>query len=85
LLEGPCQWPHLYLSFLFTSLSLVLLSRHWLNAVLGVIVMGLLYNDMCREENSNLERFGDDYQRCMERVPRMHLVAGTIRLMQNRN
>jgi hypothetical protein len=59
--------------------------QHWLNAVLGLIVMGLLYNDMCRQENSNLERFGDDYQRCMECVPRMNLVAGTIRLMENRN
>jgi protein-S-isoprenylcysteine O-methyltransferase Ste14 len=75
----------MYLSFLFMSLSLVLVSQHWLNAVLGVIVMVLLYNDMCREENSSLERFGDDYQRYMERVPRMNLVAGTIRLMQNRN
>jgi protein-S-isoprenylcysteine O-methyltransferase Ste14 len=75
----------MYLSFLLMSLSLVLLSQHWLNAVLGVIVMGLLYNDMCREEKSNLERFGDDYQRYMERVPRMNLVGGTIRLIQSRN
>jgi protein-S-isoprenylcysteine O-methyltransferase Ste14 len=75
----------MYLSFLLMSLSLVLLSQHWLNAVLGGIVMGLLYSDMCREEKNNLERFGDDYQRYMEQVPRMNLVAGTIRLIQSRN
>jgi len=75
----------MYLSFLLMSLSLVLLSQHWLSALLGVVVMGLLYNDMCREERSNLERFGDDYQRYMERVPRMNLVAGAIRPIQNRN
>lgn len=75
----------MYLSFLLMSLSLVLLSQHWLNAVLGVIVMGLLYNDTCREERSNLERLGADYQRYMESVPRMNLVAGAIRLMQNRD
>jgi protein-S-isoprenylcysteine O-methyltransferase Ste14 len=74
----------MYLSFLLMSLSLVLLSQHWLNAVLGVIVMGLLYNDMCREEDSNLERFGDDYRRYMQRVPRMNLVAGTIRLLRDK-
>jgi protein-S-isoprenylcysteine O-methyltransferase Ste14 len=74
----------MYLSFLFMSLSLVLLSQHWLNAVLGATVMGLVYNDMCREEKSNLERFGDHYQRYMERVPRMNLVAGTIRLLKER-
>jgi len=75
----------MYLSFLLMSLSLVLLSQHWLNALLGVVVMGLLYNDMCREERSNLLRFGDDYQRYMERVPRMNLVASAIRPIQNRN
>jgi protein-S-isoprenylcysteine O-methyltransferase Ste14 len=75
----------MYLSFLLMSLSLVLLSQHWLNAVLGAAVMGLLYNDMRREEKSNLERFGKDYQRYMEHVPRMNFVAGAIRLMQSRN
>ena len=74
----------MYLSFLLISLSLVLLSQHWLNVVLGAIVMGLLYNDMRREEKNNLERFGDDYQRYMDRVPRMNLVAGIIRLIQSR-
>ena len=74
----------MYLSFLLISLSLVLLSQHWLNAVLGAIVMVLLYNDMCREEKSNLERFGDDYQRYMEQVPRMNFVAGVLRLLLKR-
>jgi protein-S-isoprenylcysteine O-methyltransferase Ste14 len=75
----------MYLSFLLMSLSLVLLSQHWLNAVLGAIVMGLLYNDMRREEENNLARFGDTYQRYMEQVPRMNLVAGTVRLIQSRS
>jgi protein-S-isoprenylcysteine O-methyltransferase Ste14 len=74
----------MYLSFLLLSLSLVLLSQHWLNAVLGVIVMGLLYNDMCREEKNNLENFGDDYQRYMQAVPRFNLVAGAMRLLLKR-
>lgn len=74
----------MYLSFLLLSLSLVLLSQHWLNAGLGALVMGLLYHDMCREEKSNLGRFGDDYQRYMDQVPRMNLVTGTIRLIGRR-
>ena len=43
--------------------------------------MGLLYNDMCREEKNNLERFGEDYQRYMKAVPRANPVAGAIRLL----
>ena len=74
----------MYLSFLLMSLCLVLLSQHWPNAVLGAIVMGLLYNDMCREEKSNLEKLGDDYQAYMDKVPRMNLVAGAIRLIRRR-
>jgi len=75
----------MYLSFLLVSLSLVFLSQHWSNAVLGVLVIGLLYNDMCREEASNLERFGDDYQRYLQAVPRANLLAGAIRLFLKRS
>jgi protein-S-isoprenylcysteine O-methyltransferase Ste14 len=63
---------------------MVLLSQHWLNSVLGAIVIALLYNDMRREEKSNLERFGDDYRRYMAQVPRMNFLAGTIRLLLQR-
>ena len=74
----------MYLSFLLMSLSLVLLSQHWLNVVLGIVVMGLLYNDMIREEKSNLDWFGEEYRRYMHRVPRMNLVAGAIQRLRNR-
>jgi protein-S-isoprenylcysteine O-methyltransferase Ste14 len=74
----------MYLSFLLVSLALVFLSQHWLNAVLGAILMALLYNDMRREEKSNLEKFGDDYRCYMQQVPRMNFVVGVIRLIQRR-
>lgn len=69
----------MYLSFLLTSLSLVFLAPHWLNAMSGAVVMGLLYNDMCREERGNLQRFGAAYQQYMEQVPRMNILAGIVR------
>jgi protein-S-isoprenylcysteine O-methyltransferase Ste14 len=75
----------MYLAFLLVSLSLVFLSQHWSNALLGALVIGLLYNDMCREETSNLERFGEDYQRYMQAVPRANLLAGAIRLFRTRS
>lgn len=70
----------MYLSFAFMPLALVLLSQHWLNAALGIVVMGLLYNDMRREERDNLKKFGDSYRRYMKRVPRVNIILGIIRL-----
>ena len=71
----------IYLSFFLMSLALVLLSQHWLNLLTGIIVMALIYNDMRREEKNNIEKFGDDYLRYMEKVPRINLVLGLIRLL----
>jgi protein-S-isoprenylcysteine O-methyltransferase Ste14 len=75
----------MYLSFLLMSLSLVLLSQHWLTAVLGAIVIALLYNDMRREEKNNLQWFGEEYQHYMEQVPRMNVVAGMARLLLSKS
>jgi protein-S-isoprenylcysteine O-methyltransferase Ste14 len=74
----------MYLSFLLISLALVCLSQHWLNAVLGAMLMGLLYNDMGREEKNSIEKFGDDYRNYLHQVPRMNFVVGMIRLIRRR-
>jgi protein-S-isoprenylcysteine O-methyltransferase Ste14 len=74
----------MYLSFILISLALVFLSQHWLNAVLGAIMAGLGYNDMCREEQGNIEKLGDEYRHYMEQVPRMNVAAGIIRLIRRK-
>ena len=74
----------MYLSFMLVSLALVLLCQHWLNALLGLLVIGLLYNDMAREEVRCVEKFGDEYLDYMKRVPRANLLAGAVRLLAKR-
>jgi protein-S-isoprenylcysteine O-methyltransferase Ste14 len=74
----------MYLAFALMSLTLVCLSQHWLNAVLGAAMVGLIYNDMCREERGNIEKFGDDYRQYMKRVPRVNVLLGMIRLAKRR-
>ena len=55
---------------------------HWLFAVLGVIGTVVIYMS-CREEDRYLiQKFGDDYIRYMQKVPRMNFIAGIIRLMR---
>jgi len=73
-----------YLGFMLFVLSLVLMSQHWLSVFSGVMGSALFYKDVLREEQMSIEKFGDNYKRYMERVPRMNFLAGIIRLLQRR-
>ena len=73
-----------YLSFMLLSLALILISQHWLSAILAIPIMVFLYVSMGGEERINVEKFGDDYVRYMQKVPRMNALAGVIRLVQPR-
>jgi protein-S-isoprenylcysteine O-methyltransferase Ste14 len=53
---------------------------HWLFAVLGIPGIALLYWSTKLEENHLIKQFGDDYRTYMQKVPRMNLVSGIIRL-----
>ena len=53
---------------------------HWLFAVLGVPGSTILYLSAKEEEKNLIQRFGNDYLTYMQRVPRMNLVSGIIKL-----
>ena len=73
-----------YLGFILFVLALVLMSQHWLSMISGVLGSALFYKDILREEQMIVEKFGDDYKRYMERVPRMNLLIGILRLLRRR-
>ena len=73
-----------YLGFILFVLALVLMSQHWLSVFSGVMGSALFYKDVLREEQMSIEKFGDDYKRYMERVPRMNIIVGVIRLLRGR-
>lgn len=50
----------------------------------GVLGSALFYKDVLREEQMSVEKFGDDYRRYMERVPRMNFLVGIVWLLQRR-
>lgn len=74
----------LYLSFLLLSLTLLLLSQHALTTLLFVIIAGLLDNDMYREDQGNIKKFGNEYRQYMEQVPRMNVLLGIIRYIRRK-
>jgi len=53
---------------------------HWLFAILGIMGSVILYWSTKEEEKRLIERFDSDYGAYMQRVPRMNLILGTIRL-----
>ena len=61
-----------------------LLYPHWLFAVLGIPGVVILYWSTREEEQRLIERFGNDYRAYMQRVPRMNLILGIIRLLRKR-
>ena len=53
---------------------------HWLFAVLGIPGAAILYWRTKEEEKRLIERFGGEYRAYIQRVPRMNLILGIIRL-----
>jgi len=74
-----------YLGFILFVLALVLMSQHWLSAISGVAGSALFYKDVLREEQMTVAKFGNDYVRYMDRVPRMNFFIGIWRLLRRRS
>jgi protein-S-isoprenylcysteine O-methyltransferase Ste14/ferredoxin len=75
--------PQVLGSILLMSAS-ILISQHWLSAIIGVPIIVWGYSEAVKEEKGLMVKFGDDYKRYMEKVPRMNFVVGVIRLLQRR-
>ena len=63
----------------------ILISQHWLIAILGITVSAWNYRWVVKEEKGLLVKFGDEYKDYMQRVPRMNLLIGIIRLLKRRD
>jgi protein-S-isoprenylcysteine O-methyltransferase Ste14 len=74
----------MYLSFVLLVLAVMFISQHWLSVIFGLPIMVFLYLGMRVEEQSNIKKFGDDYIRYMDRVPRMNFLVGLVRLLRRK-
>jgi len=71
-------------AWLLINLGVMLVAQHWSSVMLGLASMVLAYVDTFNLDQSCIEKFGDVYERYMERVPRVNFVAGIIRLVRRR-
>jgi protein-S-isoprenylcysteine O-methyltransferase Ste14 len=72
-------------AWLLINLGVLLIAWHWTNLVLGLVSMGLVYADTFKADKLCIEKFGDVYERYMEKVPRVNFVAGLVRLVRCRS
>lgn len=80
---GIVRHPQLLGCVLLMSAS-ILISQHWLSAIIGIPVSVWLYIELPKDERGLIIKFGDDYKRYMQRIPRMNLFLGIIRLLRRR-
>ena len=71
-------------AWLLISFGIILIARHWTSLVLGVLSMVLAYADTFKEDQRCLEKFGEEYQRYMEKVPRVNPLSGLVRWVLRR-
>jgi protein-S-isoprenylcysteine O-methyltransferase Ste14 len=62
----------------------ILVSQHWLTAIIGIPISVWLYTEIPKEEKGLIIRFGDDYKRYMQRVPKLNPFTGIIQLICRR-
>ncbi len=73
-----------YLCWVFVSLGMILLSQHWIVAIIGIAAAIAVYMQARHDDPSLIEKFGDDYRRYLKMVPRMNIVLGLVRLLRQR-
>jgi len=63
-------------------LAVALIVQHWFVAVLGLVTMGVFYLDTFKLDRYCIEKFGAAYEHYMQRVPRVNLLVGILRLFR---
>jgi len=73
-----------YLSFILICLGIILATQRWLITTIGIPAAILIYIAIGQQDYFLIGKFGEDYKRYMEKVPRVNFLLGIIRLMQRR-
>ncbi len=75
----------LYLGWSLMYVAIIFWNQHWLIIIIGIIGILCVYLISKNEDQQLIERFGNDYKCYMQKVPRMNLVYGIIKLIHFRN
>ena len=73
-----------YMALPLFNLALILISQHWLIITLGIPSIVLMFIDISKADQHNIEKFGDDYKKYMQKVPGMNFILGIIKAIQRK-
>jgi protein-S-isoprenylcysteine O-methyltransferase Ste14 len=72
-----------YVTFIMWAIAGMLLFQHWIVILLGIPVIPLTYIDLINADKDAIGKFGDDYKRYMQKVPRANFLLGIIRKLRS--
>ena len=73
-----------YLGGLLFTISITLWTQVLLSFVLTIIIIILTYQWTYTEDKNLINKFGDDYKRYKEKVPRLNPILGVIKYFYNK-
>ncbi len=71
-----------FVTFILFAIAGMLLFQHWIVIFLSIPIIPLTYIDLLRADKRLIRKFGDDYKKYMQRVPRANFILGIIRLFR---
>ncbi len=71
-------------TWILWAIAGMFLFQHWIVVLLGIPIIPLTYVDLLRADKRLIEKFGDDYKKYMQNVPRANFLLGIIRLLRRK-
>ena len=75
----------MYLGAIVLFFAHIFFGQHWAVAIGTAVSIVCCYLIILSGDQRNIEKFGDDYKRYMDNVPRTNFIQGIIRILKRRN
>ena len=71
-----------WLSWILISISLTLISQHWIMVILGIPTWIVIYLETYLLDIRLIKKFGENYEEYRKQIPRLNLILGIIKYLR---